>query len=219
MSTHRAEGQYEQDGVPYLSYIPPESLAAVENLELRSDDVILVTYPKAGTTWLSQLACLLLGKEVKDIRKDVPIVEFQYPGLEPNAVIVESFASPRTISTHLRPQYFEKPLSKSSPKVIVLMRNPKDALVSYYHFYRANGPLGQFKGDFNEFFELHKENKVVYGDAIEHMAAWWKAYEKDERFIPKRKVQWAIGQVLLQVPHFYPACERCTLLRATASPF
>jgi len=182
-STHLAEGQYELDGVPYMSYIPPEALEAVTNMAMRTEDVMLVTYPKAGTTWLSQLVCLLLEKDVQDIRKAVPIVEFAYPGKEPNAIYAEDAPSPRIISTHLQPQFFEKSLSKSSPKVIVLMRNPKDCLISYYHFYRANLALGQFKGEFSEFFDMHKDNTVVYGDVVQHMTKWWKAYEKDERFI------------------------------------
>ena len=40
------------------------------------------------------------------------------------------------------------------------MRNVKDALVSFYHFYRSNPFLGQFKGTFDEFMEMVKVKRV-----------------------------------------------------------
>ena len=146
--------------------------------------MISSTYPP-GTTWLSQITCLLLEQDVsEDIRKAVPIVEFSdnKPPNRPLSQIIEEWPSPRILTTHLLPHFFDNNLKDSSPRIIVIMRNPKDCLVSYFHYYRATGALGKFKGTFDDFFELNKENGLCYGDVITHIAAWWK-YKDDPRVL------------------------------------
>lgn len=120
--------------------------------------------------------------QMTDIRKAVPLIEFQYPGKPNNVVITDAAPSPRILGTHLQPEFFEKSFTQGSPRVIVLMRNPKDCLVSYYHFYCANAALGKFQGNFDQFFELQRDNRVCYGDVIQHIALWWK-YRDDPRFL------------------------------------
>ncbi len=50
--------------------------------------------------------------------------------------------------------FFEEQLARKKTKVIQVIRNPKDTLVSYYHFHRANEALGSFDGSWHEFFDL-----------------------------------------------------------------
>ena len=129
--------------------------------------------------------CLLMKQEVSEhIRKSVPILEFMsyYPPHRPVALNVEDLDSPRILTSHLQPTFFDRPLKDTSPRVIVLMRNPKDCLVSYYNYYRASGALGKFKGTFSDFYELNKEDGLCYGDVIKHSAAWWK-HKEDPRFL------------------------------------
>ncbi len=65
-------------------------------------------------------------------------------------------------------------------KVIVVMRNPKDLLVSLYQFYRMNEGLGLFPGTWSNFFDLVKEKRVVYGDYMDWCSSWWPArYHKN----------------------------------------
>ena len=44
-------------------------------------------------------------------------------------------------------------ISKCSP-LFQILRNPLDAIVSYYHFYQANYALGNYKGSWEEFFTI-----------------------------------------------------------------
>ena len=90
-------------------------------------------------------------------------------------------AGNRVLSTHLLPKFFKNLReNKSVPKTIVILRNPKDTLVSYFHFYRANESLGKFPGDFHEFFKLFEAQKLVCGDIFEHTIAWYTHPLKDQ---------------------------------------
>jgi len=184
------------EGLPYMGINTPEALQNVKDFRFREDDVLLVTYPKAGTTWICQIANLLIPQgDYDNIRQAAPILEFTMPdpdskesedGNEPKRVpctdIVGKRKSPRVFSTHLYPSFFNEPLKHGNPRVIVLMRNPKDCLVSYYHFYRVTVPLGQFKGTFDEFYDMHRAKHIVFGDVIDHFKLWWE-YKNDPRFL------------------------------------
>ena len=106
-----------------------------------------------------------------------PFLEFvdwdePYPGLKD----LEKMASPRLMKTHLRKYFFEKPL-KQNNKIVVVLRNVKDTMVSYYHFYQKWDDFA-FKGhDFDEFFELFREKRLCYGDWYDWVLDWWT--EKD----------------------------------------
>ena len=67
----------------------------------------------------------------------------------------------------------QKEFETKSPKVVVVSRNPKDCLVSYYHFYQ-NAFLGPFTGTFSEFLELYKNKRLVNGDIFDFYLSWWK---------------------------------------------
>ena len=81
---------------------------------------------------------------------------------------------PHLWKTHLPAKFFEKTLKKSNTKIIVVMRNPKDTLVSNYFFYKANLLLGNFTGTWDEFFQLFQAQRLVYGDFFDHVLSWWE---------------------------------------------
>ena len=89
--------------------------------------------------------------------------------------VLPEMKSPRLIKTHMQREFFDNAFRKNA-KFIVLNRNPKDVIVSYYHFYRMI-PSFQFDGDFNAFFELFKSKKIVHGDWFDWVLGWWE--EKD----------------------------------------
>ena len=53
------------------------------------------------------------------------------------------------------------------------MRNPKDALVSLYHYYKTNVTLGNYAGSWNEWFDWMKEGKLLYGCPFVYWRDWW----------------------------------------------
>ena len=102
----------------------------------------------------------------------IEFVEEPYSGLK----CLEKLPSPRMIKTHLMKEFFGKPLEQKN-KIIIVFRNVKDAIVSYYHYYQHVEAF-DFKGrDFNEFFELFREKHLCYGDWYDWTLDWWS--EKD----------------------------------------
>ena len=86
---------------------------------------------------------------------------------------------PRTIKTHLPLCYWKDALDKSpGTKVIQTVRNPKDTLVSYYHFSRMNQGLGWFNGTWDQFFEMFK-NDVIFGSDLFTRTADWYLYNEN----------------------------------------
>ena len=45
---HKVPGEHMYEGLPYMSINTPEALQNVKDFRFRNDDVLLVTYPKAG---------------------------------------------------------------------------------------------------------------------------------------------------------------------------
>ena len=65
------------------------------------------------------------------------------------------------------------------------MRNLKDLLVSFYHLYRLNKRLGNFDQDFEAFFKLFKEKRLLFGDYISHVLGWWAVKENPNIYFVK----------------------------------
>ena len=81
---------------------------------------------------------------------------------------------PRLIKTHLHSLYFKRQLGNRSscPKFIVVQRDPKDVLISYYYFHRSWAGNAAFPGTWNDFFEKFKRKTLDYGDYFEHALSW-----------------------------------------------
>src|SRR5205823_54666 len=102
----------------------------VGELDQRPDDVFVVTYPKAGTTWMLQVVHLLRnGGDQGILLLNRAVAWIERDGIDG----LKAMPSPRIIKTHL-------PLSLLTPtkgRWIYVARNPKDLAVSYYYHARA----------------------------------------------------------------------------------
>ena len=112
-------------------------------------------------------------------------LEFHMPGESEDEALkrIQDNPSPRLFSSHAHLRFIEKQVMKDKVKVIVVMRNPKDTLVSLYHFYQMASPMGFYKGTWDEFFQLFKEKRLWGGDVFDFNTAWWKVRDQDNIFI------------------------------------
>ena len=88
--------------------------------------------------------------------------------------------TPRFLQTHLRSDYYLRQLEGNSPcpKFVVVIRNPKDVHVSFYHFHKfyladAVRVENQANG-WDEYFQELKLGHLLYGNIFDHVLGWWK---------------------------------------------
>nr|XP_006818903.1 PREDICTED: sulfotransferase 1C4-like [Saccoglossus kowalevskii] len=125
--------------VAFPSICPHTSLEAMKTFEVREDDVFIVTFPKSGATWTTEILSLILNggdfQAVSRVRIEdrAPYPEFHLKP-KPNYEQAAEMASPRIIPTHLPMHILPPQLDEKKPKVIYVARNPKDIVASiYYH--------------------------------------------------------------------------------------
>ncbi len=99
--------------------------------------------------------------------------------------MVQEIPPPRVMKTHLPASFFNRQLVEDRPKTVILLRNPKDLLVSYYHYYRMSKSLGLFPGSWNEFFELVKDKRLMFGDYFDWCCSWWPMRHEDNVLVIK----------------------------------
>ncbi|XP_006085808.1 sulfotransferase 1C4-like [Myotis lucifugus] len=151
------------------------------NFEAKPDDLLIASYPKAGTTWTQEIVDLIQNNGDIEKSKRAPI-HLRQPFLEwvrtTNSGIDQANAmpSPRTLKTHLPVQLLPPSFWEKNCKIIYVARNVKDNMVSYYYFQKMNKGLPD-PGSWDEYFETFLSGKVVWGSWFDHVKGWWKKKE------------------------------------------
>ena len=130
--------------------------------------LFLLIFFISGTTWLQETLFLICHEasiqkaRAQSLDDRCTFMEFAPPFVStPNIDTISNKKSPCLIKTHLPAHFFDFHIAtKKLPRIIVGMRNIKDTLVSYYHFYRMNTAFGNFTGTWDEFFELFKNREL-----------------------------------------------------------
>ncbi|KAG5603627.1 hypothetical protein H5410_025119 [Solanum commersonii] len=144
----------------------------------QDSDIILVTTPKSGTTWLKSLLFDLVNQMkylvfeqnhpllVKNPHDLIPFLEIRFygDGLVPNFA---SFTSPRLLSTHMPFASLPKSVQDSKTKLVYLCRNPKDTFISLWHFTNNlrlhHKDIHPIEEKFESFCKgIEKPNKVLF---------------------------------------------------------
>ncbi|XP_004681297.1 PREDICTED: sulfotransferase family cytosolic 1B member 1 [Condylura cristata] len=165
-------------GIP-LYWFMAEEWSQVEAFEARPDDLLIATYPKSGTTWVSEILDLIYNHgDTEKCKRDaiynrVPFMELIIPGVSNGVKELEIMQSPRLVKTHLPVQLLPSSFWKNNCKVVYVARNAKDVAVSYYYFHQM-AKLNPLPGTWEEFLEKFISGKVPYGSWYDHVKDWWE---------------------------------------------
>ncbi|KAG7235200.1 hypothetical protein INR49_003111, partial [Caranx melampygus] len=136
-------------------------------------DILIVSYPKSGTTWLQEIVTLVSSRGDPQMTQTVPnwtrapwLEQYYFAG-----VLEASPNKPRIITTHLPYHLLGPALQGSKAKVIYVSRNPKDVVVSFYHFHKMANFLPE-AGTFPEFIDRFLEGTLNYGSWFDHIKGW-----------------------------------------------
>ncbi|XP_078497315.1 sulfotransferase 1 family member D1-like [Lissotriton helveticus] len=193
--------------VPMLKFIA-DNWPEIEATQARPDDLIIATYPKAGTTWISEIVDMIYnnGDPEKCKRNSIHVhfafIEFTFPGLPTGVQQLNVMKPPRMGKTHLPAQLMPKSFWDKKSKIIYVARNAKDSAVSYFHFYKMAKRYPE-PGTWPEYLEKFISGDVVCGSWYDHVKGWWKKardhpilylFYEDMKEDPRREV--------LKVLHF-----------------
>ncbi|KAK6775784.1 hypothetical protein RDI58_026785 [Solanum bulbocastanum] len=170
-------------------WTPPRFLQGViafqQQFQAEDSDIILVTTPKSGTTWLKSLLFALVNRVKHSIfEPNHPLLvnnpHFIVPFLELTLYIdgqvpdFSTFTSPRLLATHVPFTSLPKSIQDSKTKLVYLCRNPRDIFISMWHFTNNLILHHNDTNSIEEMFDLFCEGVSLYGPFWNHVLDYWK---------------------------------------------
>lgn len=131
--------------------------ADMNEMEVYPDDTVIASYPKSGNTWTRFLIANLLssGKETINFHTAVKYV----PDMDAHPESVKNLPRPRILKTHSA-QDTEK------RKAIYIVRDARDAYLSYYHYLRKRLPEDEAISEFI------RRDDIPGGFWADHVESW-----------------------------------------------
>lgn len=200
------------DGVVLPPYITPERYHVSRTIETRPGDICFISFPKAGSTWLSYVLLLLTrdgeAPTDKTLRDCIHWVESSWPYPRSRSEL-DALPPPRIFKSHMpyHMAFGGNPV-ETPCKYLYIARNPKDVAVSYYHFESGKGWSGRYSGPWEHWLKMFVEGTVQRGDWFDHVLSWWAHRDADNILFLKyedlrtdfrselEKIAWFLGYPL-----------------------
>lgn len=170
-------------GVPLMNHIA-NNWDAVWAFRPDPSDLLIATYPKAGTTWTQEIVDLLLNNGDAEFCKRAPtpvrspFLEINSPPPIPSGLdLLKTMDPPRVIKTHLPFQLVPLGFWENKCKAIYVARNAKDNMVSYYHFDCMNLTQPE-PGPWEGYIQKFIQGNLGWGSWYDHVKGYWEEREK-----------------------------------------
>ena len=151
-----------------------------KSLKILSDDVFLVSYPKSGNTWTRFLLGNLLSPDTPVTFANIHML-VPFPLSTPRRVF-ERMPRPRIIKSH---ECFDP----AFPRVIYIVRDPRDVVVSQYHHNRKAMEIDDDL-PIESFVERFLAGESCLGPSPgswgQNVGTWLSTREGDPRFLMLR---------------------------------
>ncbi|XP_046383783.1 luciferin sulfotransferase-like [Ischnura elegans] len=170
-----------------------EFAPSFREMEVRSDDVWVASYPKSGTTWSQEMVWCISNDLDFDRAKSV-MLRLRFPFVENSCMskfhgkpgeentpsykygfnsvkYISDLPSPRFIKTHISWDLLPEQVKSKKPKIVCVARNPKDTCVSYFHHCSL---LEGFRGSLSDFVTLFLEDTVAFSPYWDNLLSYWE---------------------------------------------
>ncbi|XP_010906702.1 flavonol 3-sulfotransferase [Elaeis guineensis] len=164
----------------------PSVMTIQKNFKPRPDDLFVVSYPKSGTTWLKAITF------ATKTRTQYPLSHHPLLSLNPHDCVlnleecfhkgqaskIEALPSPRILAIHMPYSLLPDSMTSSSCRFVYICRDPKDTLVSMWHFREKTRPKTMEPTPFIEAFEAFCEGTSAVGPMWDHVLEYWRESQR-----------------------------------------
>ena len=167
-------------GLKVPAFVTPEAINRLRHFKLYPEDLWIVTFPKCGTTWTSQIVRLIRSQGVQEeMRLTSAVPWLEGISLHPEAN-VDELPRPRAYTSHFPYDLLPCGPPHATPcRYIYVMRNPKDVAVSLYFFTKLGW---EHDLQWEDFWRDYVEGSVMFGSYFDHLLSWW-SHRHDERIL------------------------------------
>lgn len=179
---------YQWEGFWCSPSIMKETMDLKATFKSVPNDVLLASSMKTGSTWLKAICvCIMQGNKEEEedlLVKNNP--HFQVPTIEAMKYNTKALAhdlytmpSPRLFHTHLPYRVLLDSFKNSDNcKIIYITRNPKDTLISMWHFINYSHKRLENPSPLEEAVESFCNGVHLYGPFFEHVLEYWEESKK-----------------------------------------
>ncbi|XP_010545823.1 PREDICTED: cytosolic sulfotransferase 5-like [Tarenaya hassleriana] len=165
-------------------------LHAQTHFHPQDSDVFLSSFPKSGTTWLKALVFALIHRHNHHHHHHHPLLARNPHDLVPFLELrlyfknqipdLSGFPSPRLFATHMPFPMLRETIKGSPSKIVYICRDPKDTLVSAWHFY---GKLQRQEIRLETVFDSYCRGVHAWGPFWDHVLSYWKESVKNPKHV------------------------------------
>jgi len=180
---------YMYQGFWYLSedaFSIETTLALQDTFQAHSTDIYMATQPKSGTTWIKALVFAIVNRVrykndfesthpllISNPHTCVPFLELEIHSKTPT--YDDHVDAPRLFSTHIPYSSLPQSILDSSCRIVYMCRNPKDVLVSAFHFANKMRDKSRAPMTIDEMFEVYSKGLMPYGPYWDHVKEYYNA--------------------------------------------
>ncbi|KAK9707135.1 hypothetical protein RND81_07G174700 [Saponaria officinalis] len=160
-------------------------LTCQQHFQAQPSDLLLITPPKCGTTWLKALLFTVVNRQkMAPQALNHPLITHNphdlIPFLELKVYVdlqvpdLSKHTSPRVFSTHLPVGSLPKSVEETGCKIVYLCRDPKDVFISLWEFANKLRPHGKVKLELEDAYDMFCKGVSLCGPFWDHVLGYWK---------------------------------------------
>lgn len=154
---------------------PASFVNVADNLSYKAvaEDVFVIAFPKSGTTWMQHVVTMILNHGLMPSHYEAKGINGVSPYLDRfGGQVIRSSERPFCIKTHLPYRLLPR---HPEAKYVLMIRNPKDVCVSFYHH---TNMFANFDMDFHSFFRHWITADFPCGDYFTFVKEYMDAKEE-----------------------------------------